>query len=141
MKKLILIALLLSSCSPQWHFERAQKKGLIIDPVYETILKLDTIKGENGKDSIVYTPEHIVKFYPKYQTKWKTRFDNRRFNDSLKHYRTIYKDSLSYALRTTKNENKTEVKEKRIESNWKSFLIFGIFIGAIFSLIIKRVVK
>lgn len=112
---LSVVLFLLFGCSPEWHFNRAQKKGLELVPEYDTLLIIDTIKGKDGKDSVIYSVKHEVKFFPKYQTRWKTRFDNKRFNDSLRSVRLIYKDSLRYALRNAKNDTKEKVKTKKID--------------------------
>lgn len=72
----------------------------------------------NGKDSIISRNIVLDCPDPVTQTRWKTRFNNKRFLDSLKVIRLQYKDSLRYALRTYKNELKNDYKT--IKSNDKT---------------------
>ncbi len=97
----------MSGCSATNLYNRALDKGLKIEPVVKEVRFTDTLTV-NGKDSIV---ERIVKVdcpEPVIETRWKTRFDYKRFNDSLKHIRHIYSDSLDNALKTLKQQKKND---------------------------------
>jgi preprotein translocase subunit SecG len=121
----ILLALyLVHGCSGKWHFERAQQKGLILETINDTLIVRDTIKGKDGKDSIIYKTEQVIKYSPKYITRWKVRFDNNRFNDSLKHYRLISEEEKKYNLKEVESNNKASVSVKNIENKntWKDKL-------------------
>ena len=125
---------MLGSCSKQYHFERFIDKGGKIEPKIEwkTVTKTDTIKGKDGMDSIIYCVDSIpfAVYETKYIPKWRIRFDNNRFEDSLKHIRAIYKDSLKHAVKT----QKIEVKSKKIEKRapfWFFSLVFCCIVGVI----------
>ena len=148
----IALILILSSCSPTFHLNKFYKKGGKVEPVEKTITLSDTVTI-NGKDSIIYRKVNIECPQPVIQTRWKTRFDNKRFKDSLKVVRIQYEDSLRYALRTYKNELKTEVKTvksndktKRTvtrQENKRSWWLFwlGLAVGIILTILIKIVLR
>ena len=101
----ILFAVLsLASCSTaEKSLQKFYKLGGKIEPVTKTVTIHDTIKGKDGKDSIIERlifvdcPEPIA---PK--TRFEIRFDNKRFKDSLKFLKNIYNDSLSFNLKNNK---------------------------------------
>lgn len=105
----------LNSCGPQYHLEKFYKKGgkITCDTVYVT--KTDTlrIKGKDGKDSLIYITTTIPCNCPEatVETRWKTRFDNKRFQDSLRIMAKMYKDSLKYAAKANKVNKKFGSKE------------------------------
>ena len=80
-------------------------------------------------DSIIYCVDSIpyAVYETKYIPKWQVRFDNRRFEDSLRHIRAIYKDSLKHAVKT----QKIEVKTKKIENKVPFWYWVGM-IGSVF---------
>lgn len=151
MKKATIIAtifLTLGSCSKQYHFERFIEKGGRIEPKIEwkTVTKTDTIKGKDGRDSVIYCVDSIpyAVYETKYVPKWQVKFDNKRFEDSLKHVRLIYRDSLKNAVKSQKIESKTEIKSKKIDNElawyWKVALFFigFVLIGFFIKIIIPR---
>lgn len=148
MKKSTIIAtifLTLGSCSRQYHFERFIEKGGKIEPKIEwkTVTKTDTIKGKDGRDSLIYCFDSIpyAVYETKYVPKWQIKFDNKRFEDSLKHIQLMYRDSLKNAVKSQKIESKTEIKTKKIEKelSWYWKLAF-IFIGfSVVCFLIKRI--
>ncbi len=151
--KYIALILILCSCSATHHLNKFYKKGGKIEQVEKIVTVPIEVKGKDGKDSTIYIevkadcPEPIIK------TRWKTRFDNKRFKDSLKAVRIEYKDSLKYALRTYKNELKTEVKTvksndktKRTitrQENKKSIWLFwvGLCVGVIIVLLVNASIR
>lgn len=147
------MSVIMSGCSPQFHLEKFYKKGGEIEQVEKTVTIHDTIKGKDGKDSIIFRTVNVECPDPIIETRWKVRFDNRRFKDSLNSVRTQYKDSLRYALRTHKNVLKTEVKTvksndktKRTvtrQENKRSWWLFwlGLSVGVIIMLLIKIGIK
>lgn len=115
---LFVLALSLSACmSADKHLQKFYKKGGKIEQVERIVTITDTIKGKDGKDSIVYReisldcPQPIAPI-----TKWKLRFDNRRFRDSLNTYRKIYKDSLRYDVKQAKIEAKRDIKQLKLNN-------------------------
>lgn len=126
----LFILSFLSSCrSPEHHFQKFTKKGGKVECKGDTTVIEKIVKGADGKDSLVYLT--IKEYYPEIVTKtrWEVRFDNRRFNDSLKNVRAMYKDSVKTVVRTEKIKGKTEVKVQRVKSRWYLWLIIG-FVAA-----------
>lgn len=118
---LFILALSLSACmSADKHLQKFYKKGGKIEQVERVVTITDTIKGKDGKDSIIYReisldcPQPIAPI-----TKWKLRFDNRRFRDSLNAYRKMYKDSLRYGVKQAKIEAKRDIKVKQSDNKVK----------------------
>lgn len=130
--KLILFLLLTAIC---WGFLFSCKpiKETVIE--HHTVTIHDTIKGKDGKDSVIFrdvvveVPKEVIK------TRWQTRFETKRFNDSLKHVRSIYTDSLRYALKHEKivvkykyKEVKQEVKKETKKNNRLFFIPFALLL-------------
>ena len=150
--KYIALILILCSCSPAFHLDKFYKKGGKIEQIEKTITIHATIKGKDGKDSLVFRTVNVECPQPTIETRWKTRFDNKRFKDSLKVVRIQYKDSLIYAVRNAKNELKTQVKNvnssektKRMvtrQENKRSWWLFwlGLGVGSILIIVIKRII-
>ncbi|NIP30421.1 MAG: hypothetical protein GTN59_07625 [Candidatus Dadabacteria bacterium] len=138
---LILLAMFLSSCSAQYHLNKAEKKGakLGTEVIYKYITEYDTITNEiKVIDSIPYSVTKI-EYVPK--TRYEIKFDNKRFKDSLNFIRKSYKDSVRLQIKEVRIESKADVKKTKIESKsspflrfvgrmWWIFIIFGIAIGA-----------
>lgn len=145
----IALILILCSCTATHHLDKFYKKGGKIEQVEKTITIHDTIKGKDGKDSLIFKTVTVECPQPTIETRWKTRFSNKRFKDSLKVVRIQYKDSLRYALRNAKNELKTQVKNikssektKRTETrqeNKRSWWLFWLGLGVGF--LIKMLLK
>jgi len=145
MKRIALIILslhLLFSCSLNYHLNKAIKKGYRCDEVGDTIriTSVDSIpyivndsivweKVITQKDTII---RYKTSFVPK--TRYEIRFDNKRFNDSLKHIRKVYTDSLEAAIKINKQDNKTVRKTRKKGPN---LFLLG-FITGIFSVILIR---
>jgi len=150
MVKYIVIILLLCSCSATHHLNKFYKKGGKIERVPKLVTITDTLTV-NGKDSIVFKTVKIECPEPIIKTRWKVRFDNRRFKDSLNSVRTQYKDSLRYALRNAKNTLKNEYKvvksndkTKRVETrqeNKRSLWWMFFILGAVTMLLINFGIK
>ena len=140
---LIILSLhLLFSCSVNYHLNKAIKKGYRCDEVGDTIriTSVDSIpyivndsivweKVITQKDTII---RYKTSFVPK--TRYEIRFDNKRFNDSLKHIRKVYTDSLEAAIKINKQDNKTVRKTRKKSPN---LFLLGLITG-IFSVILIR---
>lgn len=150
--KYILLILILCSCSATQHLNKFYKKGGKIEQVPKVVTLTDTVTI-NGKDSIIYHKVNIECPEPIIKTRWKVRFNNKRFLDSLKVMRIQYKDSLRYALRTLRIELKNDYKTiksndktKRTttrQENKRSWWLFwlGLAVGIIIMLIIKILIR
>jgi hypothetical protein len=112
----MFFAWILYGCSAEYHMKRAVDKGYVMS------VKIDTFKVPylvnvqiKGKDTtlIMYKDSIVPKLVTEYKTKWKYRFDNKRFADSLAHIRAMYKDSLKYGLKSQRNDTRHDVKVKR----------------------------
>jgi hypothetical protein len=109
---------------------------------YQTITIHDTIKGPGGQNIIV-TRDSIVEVKKEtIRTRWKTRFETKRFNDSLKHVRKVYSDSLRYAVKSQKivTEYKyKEVKQKdKNDNSWKRVIPMILFLLAVIIYLLKK---
>ena len=136
--KVLICLFILTSCSVNYHLNKAIKKGYRCDTVSDTIrvnkldsflvVKHDTtywVKVVTTKDTIIY---YKTSYIPK--TRYKVRFDYKRFNDSLHTIRLMYKDSLQNALKTAKNDLKRErvVQRKSPLNQIKNYLLISLFI-------------
>ena len=119
-----------TSCrSPEYHLGKFHIKGGKIECKGDTLITEKVIKGKDGKDSLIYFP--ITEYVPQieYRTKWQTRFDNRRFEDSMKYVRRMFKDSVRTIVKVKKVKGKTEVKVQRSKSRWYLWLILGFVLA------------
>ena len=134
----IILILCLTSCSVNYHLNKAIKKGYQCDTITDTIrvVKVDSFlvkttdtvyweKFYSSHDTIIKLK---VSYIPK--TRYEIRFDYKRFNDSLRTIRLMYKDSLRNALKSRENDLKTErIREKRSPLNQvKNYLLISSFI-------------
>jgi hypothetical protein len=138
---LITIAQLMSCHDAKYHLGKFYKKGGVItcDTIY--VSKTDTlvVKGKDGKDSLVYITKQVPCNCPQatVETRWKTRFDNKRFKDSMKIMARMYDDSLAAVVKINKQDNKAETKQVKYKEKdsfpwWmlfvSIFLVCGLFI-------------
>ena len=100
-----LIALV--SCSPNYHMRKFIKKGGVIEQTEKVITLHDTIKGKDGKDSIIYRQVSIE--CPKLvapPTRYEIRYRYKTIRDTLKliKYNTKYKykEAVTQAKNTKK---------------------------------------
>lgn len=117
-------------CSPQWHLDKAIKKGAKqqTDTAYQYIYDTDTIYNEVTKTfEVVRTKTDSIPYaVTTYITSPLTRRELKAYRDSLKHERTLYKDSLRSALKTKRIEYKTKVKIERTKSRWWVWVLVGM---------------
>lgn len=138
--RILVFIFLLSSCSANWHLNKAVKKGAelekVVVPVYLYDTIIDTVDNKiyirtRIKDTI-YDTKTIVKYVPKTRVQYK--YDHKKFKDSIKYYNRKYRDSLDAALATTRIENRTiRKKDNRVNRFlWWFMIVFVIIIiGAI----------
>ena len=137
----LISTIIATSCSVNYYLNKAIKKGYKPE-VYDTI-KIQSIDSFPViiHDSIVWTKfittkDTVIQIQKEYipKTRIIERFDLKRFKDSLKHIRTIYSDSLRYALKTNKTQLKTDLKKQKV-SKGKTFTDSMKFIAVILFLL------
>ena len=147
----IVMLYMLSGChNAKYHLDKFYAKGGVITCDTTYIKNTDTIyiKGVDGKDSLVYIIKNTPCPRATVETRWMTRFDNKRFKDSLKIVSGMYSDSLKAAIKNnridsreekTKNTqeektNRTQIKEENRNYPW--WMVFLSVMGTIFIVII-----
>ena len=134
----IILILCLTSCSVNYHLNKAIKKGYRCDTITDTIrvIKVDSFLVKTTDtmywEKIYTSHDTIIKYKTSYipKTRYEIRFDYKRFNDSLRTVRQMYKDSLRNALKSRENDLKKErISEKRSPLNQiKNYLLISSFI-------------
>jgi len=130
----VLGILWLSSCSPQFHHNKAEKKGYVYSCDTTTVIIHDTIKGKDGKDSIV---ERLVNILVPTATPPLTRYEVRYKYKTEKIY-------VKQAVTEKKIEAKKEIKVNKSGFFDRLKLVgLGILIGSIamFILIVLYLAK
>ena len=137
---------MLSSCSMNHHLTKAVKKGYKVETVTKEVRLTDTLTI-NGKDSII---ERLVKVdcpEPVIETKWRVRFDLKRFKDSLQTVKQMYSDSLKASIKTARIDkavNKQDEKTARTvvrQENKRSFWWLWLLIGFAINFILKFILR
>ena len=146
----VIMSVIMSSCSATHHLNKFYKKGGEIEQVEKTVT-IKEVVTINGKDSVIFRTVSVECPEPVIETRWKVRFDNKRFKDSLKVVTTQYKDSLRFAVRNAKNELKNDYKviksndkTKRVETrqeNKRSLWWLFFLLGAVSMVIINFAIK
>jgi hypothetical protein len=143
-----ILSLLVVSCSPEWHVMKAYKKGFRFAPDTVNVQIHDTVTLD-GKDSIIIREFAIPCPAPEVpKTRWRVRFDNKRFKDSLKYYdrqhkreTNAYRDSLKQARKMNKQDNITErvvVRQENKGSLWWLWLAIGAAIMLVIRYLYNR---
>lgn len=147
---ILIIANLVIGCSATRLHDKAIQKGYVhtidIDTIKVPYLVVKNIKGE---DSLIYRDSIVPKIVTEYVPKWRVRFDNKRFKDSLAHIREMYDDSLRNALKTQKIalqkqkvEAKKETKKTKHENKkGANLFLLGLVTGVILTLIIRYAIN
>ena len=145
--RILVFIFLLSSCSANWHLNKAVKKGAelekVVVPVYVYDTIIDTVDNKiyirtRIKDTI-YDTKTIVKYVSKTRVQYK--YDYKKFKDSIKYYNRKYRDSLDAALATTRIENRTiRKKDNRVNRFlWWFMIVFVIIV--IVAIALNRIFK
>lgn len=147
---ILIIAHLVIGCSAIKLHDKAIQKGYVhtieIDTIKVPYLVVKNIKGE---DSLIYRDSIVPKIVTEYIPKWRVRFDNKRFKDSLAHIREMYDDSLRNALKAQKIalqkqkvEAKKETKKTKHENKkGANLFLLGLVTGVILTLIIRYAIN
>lgn len=153
MYRLLILALLLHSCSAEHHLskatkhiEKAKSKGAIIkaDTVWKYVYQSDTVWNNSTntfevrhlvKDSFPYTVTNTV-------TVGMSRQERKHFEDMFKHMEKMMKlqnDSLKLALKYQTKQNKqnkkterTIVRQENKSSSWVWVILAALLVLAIF---------
>ena len=129
--RFIILAIILSSCSAQWHLRKAiTKDPSIIDTV--KVVTIDTVWMEVKKIDTVFKYNFDTVFFVKDSVKVKFFYQNR---DSLAYLDVDCPDCPS--IKTT--ETKAPVIHKEIGFGGMKWLFIGIGIGIALVLILKMV--
>lgn len=150
-------AFFLYGCSATRLHDKAVQKG------YTHAIHVDTFKvatvdtmWRDGKPYpiITYKDSLIYQLQTEYIPKWRYRFDNKRFADSLAHIRVMYEDSLRYARimakidkAIKKSANKQETKRTQSENKngfadamkWVAISIFSTAILLLLLIVIRAI--
>jgi len=148
MRYLFLI-LLLTSCSVHNLIRRAEKKGYRCDTITDTIrvVKVDSflvVKHDTTYwEKIITSKDTIIRYKTSYipKTRYEIKFEYKRFNDSLRVIRLMYKDSLRNALKSRENDLKKErlgVKHSTLNQFKQLFIISGFILTLIFLFLLFR---
>jgi len=147
---LIILSLhLLLSCGAERLHQKAVKKGYMHTIHVDTfkVSTVDTMWVEGKPYPVITYKDSIVpKLVTQYVPKWKVRFDNRRFNDSLRHIRKVYDDSLKAsikmhddsldaAVKINKQDNKVKIKTQKKKS--PNLFLYGLLTGVILMLLAR----
>jgi hypothetical protein len=140
----ILWSFLMYGCSATRLHDKAVQKGYTHDIHVDTLRVpvLDTLIIEGKPYPIItYKDSLIYQLQTEYIPKWRYRFDNKRFADSLAQIRAMYEAQLKNALKSKKIEAKqTKQKEKhktkRTQSENKNGFADGMKWLAIFAIIL-----
>ena len=158
MKRFTLILLLiLTSCSVNYHLNKAIKKGYRMEESVDTIritsidsfpvIVHDSIVWEKvlvQKDTIIRYKQSIV---PK--TRLEIRLDKRKFSDSIKTLRRMYSDSLKADVKMHRDSLKANVKfikqetrqVKHKNKKGANLFLLGLVTGIILTLIVRYAIN
>jgi hypothetical protein len=139
----MLWSYLLYGCSATRLHDKAVQKGYVHTIHVDTLLVpvLDTLIIEGKPYPIItYKDSLIYQLQTEYIPKWRYRFDNKRFADSLAQIRAMYDAKMKNALKSKKIESKqTKQKEKqktkRTQSENKNGFADGMKWLAVFAII------
>jgi hypothetical protein len=140
----MLWSFLMYGCSATRLHDKSVQKGYVhaihVDTLRVPVLDTLIIEGK-AYPIITYKDSLIYQLQTEYIPKWRYRFDNKRFADSLAHIRAMYSDSMRNARKTHKIEakqtkQKEKQKTKRTQSENKNGFADGMKWLAIFAIIL-----
>lgn len=138
-----LSAFLAFGCSAIRLHDKAVKKGYVHSVHVDTlkVAYVDTFYKDGKPYPIIkYRDSLVIQTLTEYIPKWRVRFDNKRFADSLAYIRAMYDDSLKNALKTQKiivkhEDKKDKQQTKRTQSENKNGFADSMKWLAVFALI------
>ena len=140
----MLWSFIVYGCSATRLHDKAVQKGYVhtihVDTLRVPVLDTLIIEGK-AYPIITYKDSLIYQLQTEYIPKWRYRFDNKRFADSLAQIRAMYEAQLKNALKSKKIEAKqTKQKEKhktkRTQSENKNGFADGMKWIAIFAILL-----
>jgi hypothetical protein len=110
-----LLLITLVSCSPEFHFNKFQKKGGKIECKGDTVIReiTTTIKGKDGRIDTLVKKVPVIEYMTRYETKWKYK---------------LKRDSIEVVKYDIKWKTKETIKFKR--NSRKSNVILWFLLGA-----------
>lgn len=142
---ILIVAHLVIGCSAIRLHEKAVKKGYIhtVDVDTLKVAYVDTFYEEGKPYPVInYRDSLIIKTNTEYVPRWRTRFDNKRFDDSLAHIRAMYEDSLRNARKTQKIIVKQETKQVKHENKkGANLFLLGLATGIILTIIVRYAIN
>lgn len=111
-----LCAFLTFGCSATRLHDKAVKKGYVHSVHVDTlkVAYVDTFYKDGKPYPVIkYRDSLVIQTITEYIPKWRVRFDNKRFADSLATIRAMYEDSLRNALKTQKTAVKYKIKKEK----------------------------
>ena len=133
MVRLLFLAVLLVSCTPQFHLNKFYKKGGKLECDTTTIYKLDTLYID-GDTIITERPFTVIEKQIEYQTRWKTRYEYKYKRDTLR----VYRDRIKYKYKEVKKEQRTEAKNKPIKYVNRILAILLLICAILFSFYLNK---
>ena len=125
-----ILMLYMTSCSAQYHYKKAIKKGVQIVPTHDTITltKVDSILINNEWVKVVTEFDTIIQYNTVYvpKTRYQTRIEYKTKKDSLQTIRYV-----------TRQETKQVAKQSGSRLVWA--IAFGLVAFIVLVLIINRV--
>jgi hypothetical protein len=140
----MLWSFLMYGCSATRLHDKAVQKGYVhaihVDTLRVPVLDTLIIEGK-AYPIITYKDSLIYQLQTEYIPKWRYRFDNKRFADSLAQIRAMYEAQLKNAIKSKKIEvkqtkQKEKHKTKRTQSENKNGFADSMKWLAIFSIIL-----
>jgi hypothetical protein len=140
----MLWSFIIYGCSATRLHDKAVQKGYVhtihVDTLRVPVLDTLVIDGK-PYPIITYKDSLIYQLQTEYIPKWRYRFDNKRFADSLAHIRAMYEAELRNARKTHKidvkqTKQKEKHKTKRTQSENKNGFADGMKWLAIFAIIL-----
>ena len=140
----MLWSFIVYGCSATRLHDKSVQKGYVhaihVDTLRVPVLDTLIIEGK-PYPIITYKDSLIYQLQTEYIPKWRYRFDNKRFADSLAQIRAMYEAQLKNALKSKKIESiqtkqKEKHKTKRTQSENKNGFADGMKWLAIFAIIL-----
>jgi hypothetical protein len=110
-----MILFLMLSCSPEFHFNKFQKKGGKIECKGDTVIReiTTTIKGKDGRIDTLIEKVPVIEYMTRWETKWKYK---------------LKRDSIEVVKYDIKWKTKEVIKIKR--NSRKSNVLLWFLLGA-----------
>jgi len=153
----MLWSFLMCGCSATRLHDKAVQKGFVhtihVDTLRVPMLDTLIIEGK-AYPIITYKDSLIYQLQTEYIPKWRYRFDNKRFEDSLAQIRAMYEAKMRNALKSkkieakqTKQKEKQKTKQTQSENKngisdlfkWIAFCILGIAVIIVLLILIRAI--